>query len=125
MATVRADPQIDMWVAGEPWIVERLRRHERIVFGRDDERRDADAIDDSHRAGAMVIILGVAEAEVRRRVGLVELADGLDRVQLRQVEGARTAAILPAHAPLQVAHEIPLVEHVLRPLERARALADL
>ena len=73
----------------------------------------------------MVVVLGVAEAEVRRRVGLVELADGLDRVQLRQIEVAGVALILAPHAPLQVAHEIPLIERVAGPLERARALADL
>ena len=51
---------------------ERLGRHERIVVRGDDQRRHADAIDDAQRAGAVVVVAGVAEAVMRRGVGLVE-----------------------------------------------------
>src|SRR5262249_10286621 len=125
MAAVRADAQVDVRVAGDLWVVKRLRRDERIIFRRDNQRRNRDAIDDPHRAGAVVVVLGVAEAEVRRRVDFVELAHALDRVEPRQVEPAGAALLLPPHPPLEVAHEIPLVQPVLLPLERARALADL
>ena len=67
---------------------------------------------DAHRAGAMIVVLGVAEAEVRRGVGLVELADGPDRVERRQIERARAELVLAPHAALQVLHEIPLIQHV-------------
>ena len=119
-----ADPQIDVRVAGDLRIVKRRRRHERIVLSGDDERRHADAIDHAHRAGAVIVVLGAAEAEVRRRVGFVELAHRLDRVQLREIVKARVALLLAPHPPLQVAHEIPLIQPVAGPLERARALAD-
>ena len=73
----------------------------------------------------MVVVFGAREAEVRRRVDLVELAHGLDRAQLRQIEPARPEAFLAPHPALQVLDEIPLIQHVARPLERAHALADL
>ena len=92
---------------------------------RDDQRRDADAVDHAHRAGAVIIVFGVAEAEVRRGVRLVELTNGPDRLQRRQVERAGAARVLAPHAALQVADEIPLIQRVPRPLEGPRALADL
>ena len=70
----------------------RARRNERIVLSGDDERRHLDAIDDPHRAGAVVVVRRAAEAEVRRGKRLVELPDGLDRVDFRQVVDARAAA---------------------------------
>ena len=57
-------------------IEERLRRHERIVRGGDDQRRHADAVDDPHRARVVVIVFGAGKTEVRRGEDLVEVADG-------------------------------------------------
>ena len=81
MAAVPAHPEIDMRVAGDPRIAERLRRDERIVFGGDDKCRDPDSIDDAHGAGTVIIVFFVAEAEVRRRVRAIEGADRFDVVQ--------------------------------------------
>ena len=72
-------------------LAERRGRDERIVFGGDDQRRHADAIDDAHRAGAVVVVLGAREAEVRRGVGLVELAHGPDLVEPVEREAVREA----------------------------------
>lgn len=72
-------------VVGDERVAKRLGRDERIVFGCDDERRNADTVDDAHGAGPMVVVGGVAEAMMRRRVGIVELANGLHVAQPRQV----------------------------------------
>src|SRR5262249_24538606 len=122
---VAADAQLDVRIGRDSRIPERLDRYEWIVFRGDDERGDADAIDDAHRARAVVIVGRVAEAEVRRRDALVELAHGADRAERRPVERSSLQPRLRAHPTLQVADEVPLVQRVLRPLERARALLDL
>src|SRR5436309_3413582 len=125
MPAVFADLHNDIWIAGDLRIAKRPRRHERIVLGRDDERRDANPVDDAHRAGAMVVIPGVPEPEMRRRVRIVELPDGPDGSELREVESARPEPILAPHPRLEVSHEIPLIQKVLALLERAHALFDL
>src|SRR5436309_8600218 len=119
VAAMAAHPQIDMRVAGDLRVAKRLRRDERIVLGRNDERRDADAIDHAHGAGAMVIVFFVAEAEVRRRIGAIERAHGLDPVQVREVERAGVEPGLAPHPALQVADEVPFVEDVAGALQRA------
>src|SRR5689334_18223284 len=77
VATMLFEVQSDAGVVGQPRIAEGARWDERIVFGRDDQRRDADAIDDPHRACSMVVVFGIREPEVRRRIRLVEIADRL------------------------------------------------
>src|SRR5207249_4843287 len=59
-----------------------------------------------------------------RRVGFVEVAHRANVSEFRQVEAARPQFLLPTDPPFEVAHEIPFVEHVATPLERADALAD-
>src|SRR4051812_1704223 len=81
MAAVLAHDEIDMSISREPGIVERLRRDERIVLGSDDERRQGDAIDDSQRAGAMVVVAGVPESEIWRGVRLVKITHGANAPQ--------------------------------------------
>src|SRR5206468_8322308 len=120
-----ADRELNAWIAGQLRIAERPRGHERIVSGGDDERRDADAIDNPHRARAMVVIVGSGEAEVRRRVRLVELTNGADRAELRQVEATGPDAVLAPHARFQIFHEVPLIQEILAEHERANAFGDL
>ena len=82
----------------------------------------ADAVDDAQRAGAVVVVGGIAEAVMRRRVGLVELAGRSRRAAAASSEkcaGKRRG--LPAHPRLEVAHEIPLVDEVRAALERIHA----
>ena len=112
-------------LAASTGLSERARRHERIVFSRDDQRGHRDAVDDPHRAALVVVVLGILEAEVRRREDVVEFPHGLDRLEPGQIEQPWPVAFLAHHPLLELAHEIPLVEDVLAPLERARALADL
>src|SRR5436190_16521995 len=88
VAAVAAYTQIDVRVAGDLRIAKGLRRDERVVFGGDDESGDADAMDDAHGAGAMIVVFFVAESEVRRRVRAIERAHGFDPVQVREVERA-------------------------------------
>src|SRR4026209_1507933 len=114
-----------MGIAHELRIVEWLRRDERVVLGSDDERGKRNAIDDAERAGAMVVVRGAPEAEVRRGVHVVEVADGSYGRQPFEIEEAWTDTLLSANAPLEIPHEIPLVERVARTLQRPHALADL
>src|SRR5207249_4357484 len=107
-----------------PGIVKRLRRHEWIVVRCDDEGGDANAIDDAHRARAVVVVLRPVEPEIGRRVRVVELADGANAIELGEVEAARPEAVLAPHASLQVPNEIPLIERIAPLLQRANALAD-
>src|SRR5438270_328396 len=53
VAAVFADAHVDVRVAGDLRVVEWSRGHKRVVFGRNDERRDANPIDDPHRARTM------------------------------------------------------------------------
>ena len=86
----------------------------------DDERRDADARRHAHRRGPVVVVGRPAEAVVRRRVGLVELAHGADPPQGGEIEPPGPRPGLPPHARLQVADEVPLVEAVRRQFEGTR-----
>src|SRR5262245_11297733 len=122
---VRAELNFEARVARQLRVSKRLRRNERIVFGGDDERGDADALDDPHGACAVVVVVGALEPEVWRRVDLVELADGPDSSKGPQIEAARPEPVLAPHPSLQILDEIPLVEPVARLFERPHALADL
>src|SRR5262245_35501928 len=88
VAAVRTDRQPDPRISGHRGIVKRRWRDERVVFGGDDERRHADAIDDPHRAGSVVVVFGAEESEVRRREVFVEFPHGLHRLQFLEIEAA-------------------------------------
>src|SRR6185369_8919740 len=124
MTAVRADVDVDARVARHLRVAERPWRNERIVFGGDNERRNADPFDDVHRARPMVVVVGAGEPEVRRGVDLVEFAYRPDAPEPAHVEPSWPAPVLPPHPALQVLHEIPLIETVARPFQRADALAD-
>ena len=91
VTAVRRDHHRDARVSSDGLVVERRRRHERIVCGRQDQRRHADVLDHAQRAGAMVVVSGVAEAVMGGGVGLVELAHGPDARQRLQRERPRDA----------------------------------
>jgi len=65
-------------------VLEDRRRHERIVGSGNDERGNADSIDHAHRGGTAIVIGRVREAEVWRRVELVEHAHGVDAVEMTE-----------------------------------------
>src|SRR5262245_19196160 len=81
VAAVSRYDESDVRIGGNDGIAERLGRDEGVVLGGDDERRRLDAVDHAQGRRAMVIVLGAGEAEVRRRVGGVELPDRPDRAQ--------------------------------------------
>ena len=82
-------------------------------------------MDDPHRAGAMVIVLGAVESEIRSGIPVVEVAHGANRRKPREVKASWMAPVLPAHPRPQSADEIPLVDEVLSPFERVDALGQL
>ena len=100
-------------------------RNERIVVGADDERRHGDALDHPQTAGAVVVVAGIVEAMMGRRERFVERAHGADAAQRAQIEAARRQLRLAAHAPLEVADEIPFVQHVAAPLQRLHAAREV
>ena len=63
-------------------------------------------------AGGGSIPIAVAEAVMRRGVGLVELANGPDAWQRIERKGIRIGGGFPPHARLQVADEVELVRQV-------------
>src|SRR5258705_8413344 len=69
VAAVFAEAQVDVRIAGDARIAKRVWRDERIVLGRDHERRQPNPIDDAHGARALVVVFGPSKAEVRSRVG--------------------------------------------------------
>jgi hypothetical protein len=81
VTAVPGDHDRDIGIPRDCGIAERLRRHERIVFRGQDQRRHADPVDHTHRAGAVVVISRVAEAVMRRRVRFIELTHGPDTPQ--------------------------------------------
>ncbi len=62
---------------------------------------------------------------MRRGDGFVELPDCFYRLEFRQIVFAWIQPILQPHPFFQITDEIPFVDPVLRPFERARALLDL
>ena len=110
-----------MRVGGDRRVPELPGRHERVVLRGDDQRRDRDAAGHPQAARAVVVVRGVPEPVVGRRERVVELADGADPAQGREVEQAGPDPRLAPHAALQVAHEVPLVDCVPRPLESGDA----
>jgi hypothetical protein len=125
MAAMPADRQRDVRIGRDFRIQEWLPGHERVVFRRDDEGRHRNAVHDAHRTGAMVVVVGAREAEMRRRVGVVELPHGADRPKTAEIERAGPASILAPHPALQIPHEVPLVQEIPRAFEGADAIADL
>ena len=99
-------------------------RHERVVLRREDQRRNPRS--DRRRAARWPggSSPGVAEAVMRRRVDVVELANRPDAVERRQVEAPGQARLAP-HPRLQVAHEVPLIGEVRAALDRADAALEI
>src|SRR5687768_6372157 len=54
MATVLGDDYGDVWISGDRRLAKGLRRDERIIGCRDDQRRHANAMHDPQCAGAIV-----------------------------------------------------------------------
>src|SRR4051794_10420666 len=91
----------------------------------DDEGRDSDTADDGARAGARIVVRGVAVAAVRRSDVLVELADGAHPSQGSRVVGA---GLQPSFAPdafAQVLDEAPAVERVAATFESGGARVEV
>src|ERR1700681_4899921 len=103
---VLAGQHRDVRIVRDLGLAKSLRRNEWVVLGGDDQGRKPDAIDDAHRAGAMVIVLGVLEAEVRRRVRFVELAHRANPAELGEVEQTGPALLLATHPALEILHEV-------------------
>src|SRR5258707_2055197 len=81
VAAVRRDDQLDVRVARQLWIAERLDGNEGVVGRRDDQRGDPDVLDDAEGGGAVVVVLGALESEEWRGVCGVELPHRTDAVQ--------------------------------------------
>src|SRR5262245_42266889 len=56
----------DVRIAGDRRVPERLVRDERIVLRGDDQGRHLDPVDHAQGRGAVIVVLGAGEAEVRR-----------------------------------------------------------
>ena len=125
VAAMPCDPQRDVRVAGQARIVEGPGRHERVILGCDDEGGNANPVDDAHRAGAMVIVLGAVEAELRGGEHFVELTDGADLGQAASPGTGRGGSAPCAASAPSAADEVPLVRNILPSLERAHAGAEL
>src|SRR5262249_3580314 len=110
----RGNTEINLWMTSDFRVAEWLRRDERIILRRDNERRHGDAFDDPQRAGALVVIRRASKTEIRGRVCFVEFPHGPDRAELRQIEGPGLRAALPPKPSLQIPDEVPLVEQVIR-----------
>ena len=76
-------------------------------------------IDDAHRAGAEVIVAGTLEAEMRGGEVFVELPNRPHVFEPLEWKTIRMRRGLPAHSGLEQADEVPLIDEVLPPLERA------
>jgi len=109
---MRRNDHRNLRVRRHRWVTESRNRNEWIVFCRDDQCRHVDAIGDPQRARPVVVIGGIAETMVWRRVGFVELAHGPDAFQWFQRKFTRKNTRLPAHAALEITDEIPLVHEV-------------
>src|SRR4026208_461914 len=53
------DDGADVWIAAGLSVAKDRGRDERVVFRSNHKRRDADAVDDAHRTGAKIVVVGV------------------------------------------------------------------
>ena len=72
----------------------RKEADERIVLRAEDERGNGDAVDDAGAGGAVVVVVGVAEAAIARDDLLVELADGANGADAARFDRCRERAPL-------------------------------
>ena len=108
---VRSRPVPRIGFAAHFRSLEDLERNHRVVLGLHDQR--------GHRiaarkwpGGLRVVVVGaIAEAEPARGEAVVELAEAIDRVQLRRSAGDRGGIACSArHAPLELLQEAPFVD---------------
>src|SRR4026207_2053792 len=115
MPAGRAETQVDVRVAGDLRVVERLRRDERVVRRGDDEGGDRNAVDDAHRAGAGGVVLagaGTAGRGGRRadRVGRRGDDEGGDRNAVDDAHRAGAVVVVLGVAETEVRRGVRLVE---------------
>jgi len=121
VAAVAGDDGGDEWISRNGRVLERPNRDKGIVLSRQNQCRYANAIDDPHRTGAVIVISGIAKPVMGGRVRFVELTDRPDSPQRVQREHARDGRRLATHPGLESSHEVPLVGQVRAALQRIHA----
>lgn len=83
-----------------------------VVLGMEDEGGNGNAVDDTGRGGAVIVVVGALETPVTGENFVVELADGTYRADAADSVDGRKEAGLAAEARHEPAQKIPLVKTI-------------
>lgn len=121
VATVLGGNELNIAIAADAWIAKSVERHEGIVLGSDEECGDADGGYDAGGGSAVVVVVGVAKATIRRGNFVVEFADAANFVEAIDGVFVRVEFDFGAHAFFEAADKVSLVDQVLALRERVSA----
>src|ERR1051325_378457 len=116
--------QDDVWIRGDRRIAKRSERNEGIVFGVDDQCRNANAADDGQGTSLRIVIARVGETERRRNEMVIELLDAVNKVQCRCIVESGKKSFLLLDAVLEPAQKILLINPIATQGHVARAGAQ-
>src|SRR5437879_10991105 len=125
MAAVLGRDKLDNRIRADFGRQERTKRNEGIILRGDQEHGNADLSGDAFRAHMIVIVLGIAIAELRRGDDVVELTDRANRWQTSDGVALRQHLVFSRIARHQTLPEAPLVKIVVRTLERIGASGEI
>ena len=112
VAAVTALDKVNVGIGEDARAGLRQETDEGIVFGAEDERGNGDAVDDAGAGGAIVVVVGVAEAAIARNDFLIELANGANRADAVDLIDGRKELGFVTHPAPQIAQKMPLVAAV-------------
>src|SRR5258708_26766309 len=106
-------------------IAHRLEGNERVIFGVNDQRWNADPADEGPRAGFGLIVISVSKTKVRRDIAVVELLDAANATQDARIVTTRKQFVFKLDPVLQTAQKVLLINPVAPPGNQSRAGAQI
>ena len=85
MSTIRVGDELNAGIGADAWKIERGKRNKRVVLGRDEQGWDSNVFEHVTGPRSFIIIGRIAVSSIGSRVGIIELRQGPDVLQKRQV----------------------------------------
>src|SRR6266571_4765631 len=125
MAAVSRSNKADCGILADLRRLERSVRNERIILRSDHQERHADLSGHALRADVVVIILGIAVAELRCGDDIIELAHRSNLAEAVEFIAPGKHFLFAHVAGHQASDKVALIEIVLRALERVGASGEI
>lgn len=125
MAAVSRSNKADRRIFADLRRLEGSVRNERIILRGDHQERNADLSGHTLRADVVVIILGIAVAELRRSDDIIKLPDGSNRAEAVEFIALGKHFLFARVAGHQASDEVALIEIVFRALKRVGASGEI